>query len=144
MAIWYILWQFGIFYGNLVYFMAIWYILWQFGIFYGHLVYFMDIYVNFVVVWYIFSHFGMLYLAIKIWHPRFGSAEAALRTPSNVFCCSKLCQLFVDFDQFLSEFDHMDKNSIAMLPNKLPGFELVIFCSSSHQGRVFFGFCAAS
>jgi hypothetical protein len=41
MAIWYILWQFGIFYGNLVYFMAIWYtyfmaiwyILWQFGIF---------------------------------------------------------------------------------------------------------------
>jgi hypothetical protein len=25
----------------LVYFMAIWYILWPFGIFYGHLVYFM-------------------------------------------------------------------------------------------------------
>jgi hypothetical protein len=27
MAIWYILWPFGIFYGHLVYFMAIWYIL---------------------------------------------------------------------------------------------------------------------
>jgi hypothetical protein len=39
MAIWYILWPFGIFYGHLVYFMAIWYILWPFGIFYGHLVY---------------------------------------------------------------------------------------------------------
>jgi hypothetical protein len=43
MAIWYILWPFGIFYGHLVYFMAIWYILWPFGIFYGHLVYFMAI-----------------------------------------------------------------------------------------------------
>jgi hypothetical protein len=39
---------FGIIYGNLVptlcgnwiYFMAIWYILWQFGIFYGYIVYF--------------------------------------------------------------------------------------------------------
>jgi hypothetical protein len=54
MAIWYILWPFGIFYGHLVYFMAIWYILWPFGIFYGHLVYFL-------VIWYIFSRFGMLY-----------------------------------------------------------------------------------
>jgi hypothetical protein len=26
------------FYGHLVYFMAIWYILWSFGIFYGHLI----------------------------------------------------------------------------------------------------------
>jgi hypothetical protein len=53
MAIWYILWQFGIFCGNLVYFGAIWYILWQFGIFCGNLVYF-------VAIWYIFPHFGML------------------------------------------------------------------------------------
>jgi hypothetical protein len=29
MAIWYILWPFGIFYGHLVYFMAIWYIVWS-------------------------------------------------------------------------------------------------------------------
>jgi hypothetical protein len=49
MAIWYILWPFGIFYGHLVYFMAIWYILWSFGIFYGHL-----------VIWYIFPPFGIL------------------------------------------------------------------------------------
>jgi hypothetical protein len=33
-AIWYILWPFGIFHGHLVYFMAIWYISWPFGIFY--------------------------------------------------------------------------------------------------------------
>jgi hypothetical protein len=46
MAIWYILWPFGIFAGYLVYFMVIWnryimviwYILWLFGIFYGYLV----------------------------------------------------------------------------------------------------------
>jgi hypothetical protein len=38
----------------MVYFMAIWYILWPFGIFYGHLVYFM-------VICYIFPRFGMLY-----------------------------------------------------------------------------------
>jgi hypothetical protein len=37
-AIWYILWHFGIFYGNLAYFMAIWYILWQFGTFFLALV----------------------------------------------------------------------------------------------------------
>jgi hypothetical protein len=37
MAIWYILWPFGIFYGHLVYFMAIWYILWPFGIFFQFL-----------------------------------------------------------------------------------------------------------
>jgi hypothetical protein len=43
MAIWYILWLFGIFYGYLVYFMAIWYILWLFRIFYGYLVYFMAV-----------------------------------------------------------------------------------------------------
>jgi hypothetical protein len=30
MAIWYILWQFGVLYGHLAYFMAIWHILWQF------------------------------------------------------------------------------------------------------------------
>jgi hypothetical protein len=56
MTIWYILWLFGIFYGNLVYFMVIWYILWLFGIFYGYLVYFMATYlVYFMVIWYIFS-----------------------------------------------------------------------------------------
>jgi hypothetical protein len=38
MAIWYMLWPSGIFYGRLVHFMAIWYILYPFGIFYGHLV----------------------------------------------------------------------------------------------------------
>jgi hypothetical protein len=43
---WYILWQIGIVYGTLVYFMANWYILWQIGIFYGNLVYFM-------AIWYI-------------------------------------------------------------------------------------------
>jgi hypothetical protein len=46
-AIWYILWQFGIFCGHLVHFVAIWYILWPFGIFCGHLV--------------CFSRFGMFY-----------------------------------------------------------------------------------
>jgi hypothetical protein len=54
MAIWYILWQFGIFYGNLVYFTAIftavWYILWPFGIFYCHLLYFTAIRCNFSVL----------------------------------------------------------------------------------------------
>jgi hypothetical protein len=57
-----ILWTFGILYDHLlyftaiyvIYFMAIWYILWQFGIFDGYLVYF-------VKIWYIFSRFGMLY-----------------------------------------------------------------------------------
>jgi hypothetical protein len=34
MAIWYILWQFGIFCGNLVHFMAKWYILWPVSIFF--------------------------------------------------------------------------------------------------------------
>jgi hypothetical protein len=38
----------------LVYFMAIWYILWPFGIFCVHFVYFM-------VIWYIFPRFGTLY-----------------------------------------------------------------------------------
>jgi hypothetical protein len=50
-AIWYILWPFGIFCGHLVYFVAIWYILWPFGIFCGHLV-------QFMVIWYIFTRFG--------------------------------------------------------------------------------------
>jgi hypothetical protein len=54
MALWYILWHFGIFYGTLVYFMALWYILWHFGIFFRHLVYFMALwYTYFVVSWYI-------------------------------------------------------------------------------------------
>jgi hypothetical protein len=41
-AIWYILWQFGIFCGRLVYFVAIWYILWLFGIFFPVLVHCTD------------------------------------------------------------------------------------------------------
>jgi hypothetical protein len=39
---------------DVVYFMAIWYILWPFGIFSGHLVYFM-------AIWYIFPRFGTMY-----------------------------------------------------------------------------------
>jgi hypothetical protein len=39
LAIWSILWSFGIFYGHLVYFMIIWNAVWPFGLFYGHLVY---------------------------------------------------------------------------------------------------------
>jgi hypothetical protein len=39
--------KYVIFYGRLVYFVAIWYILWPFGIFCGHLVYFL-------AIWYIF------------------------------------------------------------------------------------------
>jgi hypothetical protein len=35
---WYILRHFGIFSGNLVYFMVLWYILWSFGIFFPVLV----------------------------------------------------------------------------------------------------------
>jgi hypothetical protein len=54
MAIWYILWRFGTFYGDLVHFMAIWYILWRFGTFYGDLVHFM-------AIWYTFPHFGRFY-----------------------------------------------------------------------------------
>jgi hypothetical protein len=46
MAIWTILWHFGLYFG--IYFVSIWYILWIFGIFYGYLVYF-------VVIWYIFD-----------------------------------------------------------------------------------------
>jgi hypothetical protein len=54
-AIWYIMWPFGILCGHLVYYVAIWYIMWPFGIlhmwpfgiFCGHLVY--------------FSRFGKLY-----------------------------------------------------------------------------------
>jgi hypothetical protein len=40
MAIWYILWSFGIICGHLVYFVVIWYNLGLFGIIWGHLVYF--------------------------------------------------------------------------------------------------------
>jgi hypothetical protein len=39
---------------TLIFFMAIWNILWRFGIFYGHLV-------HFVFIWYIFSRFGIMY-----------------------------------------------------------------------------------
>jgi hypothetical protein len=53
MAIWYILWPFGIFYCHLVYFTAIWYILLPFGNIFGHLVYLW-------VIWYIFYRFGIL------------------------------------------------------------------------------------
>jgi hypothetical protein len=38
----------------LIYFMAIWNILWTFGIFYDHLV-------HFVFLWYILSGFGIVY-----------------------------------------------------------------------------------
>jgi hypothetical protein len=47
MAMWYILWPCGIVYGLVVYFVAIWSILLTFGIFCGHVVY--------------FSRIGMLY-----------------------------------------------------------------------------------
>jgi hypothetical protein len=62
MAIWYILWRFGIFYGDLVYFMAIWYILWRFGIFFVHLIYvFCGHLVYVVVIWFIlWSRFSVL------------------------------------------------------------------------------------
>jgi hypothetical protein len=49
--------------------MAIWYILWPFGIFCGHLEYFMAIwYIYFVAILVSFSRFGMLYQE-KIWQP---------------------------------------------------------------------------
>jgi hypothetical protein len=49
-----------IFYGHLGYFMAIWDILWPFGIFYGHLGYFMAICYILCSFWYIFSSFGIM------------------------------------------------------------------------------------
>jgi hypothetical protein len=53
----------GSFYGNLIYFTAIRNILWTFGIYCGNLVYFSPFwYVYIVVIWYIFSRFGKLYL----------------------------------------------------------------------------------
>jgi hypothetical protein len=64
-VIWYILWWFGIFCGDLVYFVVIWYILSWFGIFCGDLVYF-------VVIWYILSWFGIFCLDlvyfVVIWY----------------------------------------------------------------------------
>jgi hypothetical protein len=45
----------------MVYFMAIWSILWPFGLFYGHLVYF-------VVIWYVFFLFWY-FMPRKIWQP---------------------------------------------------------------------------
>jgi hypothetical protein len=53
MALWYILWPFGIFCGPLVYFMALWYTLWPFGIFNG------PWYTYFMAFWYIYWHFGI-------------------------------------------------------------------------------------
>jgi presenilin-like A22 family membrane protease len=41
--------------------MAVWYILWPFGIFYDHLVYFMAILVNIMAIWYILWPFGISY-----------------------------------------------------------------------------------
>jgi hypothetical protein len=55
-AIWSILWSFGVFYRHLVYFMVIWYMLWTFLTFYGHLVYFSPF-------WYVVPG--------KIWQPWF-------------------------------------------------------------------------
>jgi hypothetical protein len=102
MAIWYILWPFGIFYGHLVYFMAIWYILWSFGIFDSHFVYLMAIWyikwpfcifdghlvyfcpfgifyghlVYFMAIWYILCPFGIFYIwsfgVMWCTFPRFG------------------------------------------------------------------------
>jgi hypothetical protein len=66
MAIWYILWPFGISFGHLVHLMAIWYILWPFGISNGHLVCLLAIwyilwpYGNFVAIWHVFPRFGIL------------------------------------------------------------------------------------
>jgi hypothetical protein len=60
--------------GHLEYFVAIWYILWTFGILCGHLVYLMDIWyivptyerlVYFEVICYISPHFGMSYQEIS-------------------------------------------------------------------------------
>jgi hypothetical protein len=57
-----ILWQFGIFHGNLVYFygnlVAIWYISWQFGIFYG----------NLVAIWYILWQFSGNLVQSPFWY----------------------------------------------------------------------------
>jgi hypothetical protein len=47
-ATWNILWQLGIFCGNLVYLVVPWYILWYLGIFCGKMVYF-------VVTWYVWT-----------------------------------------------------------------------------------------
>jgi hypothetical protein len=55
LAIWSILWSFGIVYGHLVYFMIIWNVVWPFGLFYGHLVYL------FFPFWYVVPK--------KIWQP---------------------------------------------------------------------------
>jgi hypothetical protein len=54
---WYILWQFGLFYRNLVYLTEIWSILQKFGIFCGHLVYF-------VAIWYILWSFGRFFVLV--------------------------------------------------------------------------------
>jgi hypothetical protein len=62
---WYIVWPFGLFYGNLVYFEAIWYILRLFGIFCRHLIYF-------VAIWYIlhmFIWYTWFIAPRKIWQP---------------------------------------------------------------------------
>jgi hypothetical protein len=50
-----------IFYLHFVYCMAVWYILWSFGIFYSHLVYLLEILVYFPPFWYV--------VARKIWQP---------------------------------------------------------------------------
>jgi hypothetical protein len=54
MAIWNILWRFGIFYDHLVHFVFIWYILYSFGTFCIHLV-------HFVFIWYILYLFGTFF-----------------------------------------------------------------------------------
>jgi hypothetical protein len=61
-AIWYILWLFGIFYDYLVYFMVIWYIKWLFGIFFGYVFgIFYGYLVYFSPCWHVLSK--------KIWQP---------------------------------------------------------------------------
>jgi hypothetical protein len=56
LAIWYI-------FGHLVYFVDIWYILWPFGTFCGQLVYVVAIryFYGYMYLWYIFYRFGILY-----------------------------------------------------------------------------------
>jgi hypothetical protein len=81
----------------LVYFMAIWYIVWPFGIFCGHSVYFM-------VTWYVFPRFGMLYHE-KSGNP--GSIVAFVSTLSireDVFCVRQLLNASLVLQSILINF----------------------------------------
>jgi hypothetical protein len=68
----------GVFmYAHLEYIMAIWYILWSFGVFYGHLVYFMVICILWKF-WYIFPRFGKM-CPEKSGNPAFFTFEGSAR-----------------------------------------------------------------